>query len=587
MGSKSKAKPRPRSRKRLVSSFRRTTTLPPTTLNNTEPNDNNSGKNDDYINTNSIIDKANLINLMENTICINCHKQWLGSIQCRKREGLYESLEFICSYCEHAVKLPTSKQQTMTQRREINIRAQLGAHLTGIGRSGLEKLCVALNIPPPIDEDHYTATDAYLLDIIQIHQQNSMDLAVKEAVQEASSTNLTVSGDGSWITRGHSSAHGIADICSTTQRPKVIDVERSSKECSQCIGAQSIRKSNTEKYEIFMRSHQCEVNYAGSSGSMERTLIKDMFKRSISKYNVQYHYYIGDGNTKVHKALLDDPTYENVEVQKIEDVNHYSKRLSNRIKKIKTQNKNKILQDGLKIGGAGRLTDQHILKFKMYLGKAIRENLGNLTNMYHSAQVIFYNYYSTDQDPQHQFCDPKWCKYLQDSDTYDHGQHSIPRACMDIVKPAFDELCSKEALKKVVRGGSQNPNETFHGILWHLVPKHRYASGLMIDIGVGLAVILYNDGYKKLRDLFQQLFNSCGYYTNHGIIALDTSKEGDRQKFFGRKRTQKVNEQQTHKIFLDNDDNSSNGEDDESDGYLYSIRSSDEDAYEPGGDDLY
>ncbi|CAF1216627.1 unnamed protein product, partial [Didymodactylos carnosus] len=274
-------------------------------------------------------------------------------------------------------KLPTSKQQTMTQCREINIRAQLSAHLTDIGRSGLEKLCIALNIRAPIDEDHYTATDAYLLDIIQIHQQNSVDLSVKEAVQEASSINLKVSGDGSWITRGHSSAHRNADICSTTKRPKVIGVERSSKECSQCIAAQSIRKSNSEKYEIFVRIHPCEINYA--------------------------------------------------------------------------------------------------------------------------------------------------------------------------------------------------------------VPKHRYASGLMIDIGVGLAVTLYNDGYKKLHDLFERLFNSCGYWTNHGIIALDTSKEHDRQMFFSCKRTRKVNEQQRHKIVRNNDDNSSDDEHDESDGYLYSIMSSDEDGYEPGG----
>ena len=101
----------------------------------------------------------------------------------------------------------------------------------------------------------------------------------------------------------------------------------------------------------------------------------------------------------------------------------------------------------------------------MYLGKAIRDNLGNLTNMYHSVRGIFYYYYSTGQDLQHQFCDPKWRKYLQDSDTYDHDHHWIPRACTNFIKPAFDELCSKEALKKVVRGGSQNPNETFHGIL--------------------------------------------------------------------------------------------------------------------------
>ena len=86
--------------------------------------------------------------------------------------------------------------------------------------------------------------------------------------------------------------------------------------------------------------------------------------------------------------------------------------------------------------------------------------------MYHSAQPIFYHYYSIDQDPQHHFGDSKWCKSLQDSDTYDHEQHSIPRACMDTIKPAFHELCSKEALKKVVRGGGgQKPNETFHEIL--------------------------------------------------------------------------------------------------------------------------
>ena len=209
-----------------------------------------------------------------------------------------------------------------------------------------------MNIPPPIDEDYYTATDAYLLDVIQIHRQGSLNLAVKEAVQEANSTHLTVSGDGSWITRSHSSAHEVADICSTAKRPKIIDVKRSSKECSQCKGVQSIRKSNPEKYEIFMRSHQCEVNCAGSSDSMEGTLIKNMFKRSISKYNVQHHYYIGDGDAIMHKALLDDPPYEIVEVQKIEDVNYYSKRLSNRIKKIKIRSENKILQDGLKIGDA-------------------------------------------------------------------------------------------------------------------------------------------------------------------------------------------------------------------------------------------
>ncbi|CAF3335423.1 unnamed protein product [Rotaria sp. Silwood2] len=196
-----------------------------------------------------------------------------------------------------------------------------------------------------------------------------MNLAIQEPVQEANSLNLTVSGDGSWITGGRASAHGIADLCSTITKPQ------------------------------------------------------------------------------------------------IKDINHYAKWLSNRCKNLKDWNKNKILKDGLKISGPGRLTEKHIIKFKIYLSSAIRKNKTNLSVMFQNSQAIFYHYYSTNEDPQHHFCGPKWCKYLQDKVPYDHDQHSLPRAFMDIIRPAFNALCSKDALKKVVNGGSKNSNETFHGIL--------------------------------------------------------------------------------------------------------------------------
>ena len=45
-----------------------------------------------------------------------------------------------------------------------------------------------------------------------------------EGVLEADGTrNLTVSIDGAWLTRGHSSIHGFSALCSTTKRPKAID----------------------------------------------------------------------------------------------------------------------------------------------------------------------------------------------------------------------------------------------------------------------------------------------------------------------------------------------------------------------------
>ncbi|CAF3859946.1 unnamed protein product [Rotaria sp. Silwood1] len=620
MVSNTKRKPRPKSRKRLLANFNKNisssvTMLCPSKDNNTMPqqtasyskkattiheqqksvsfcklslndNDDDSG---DYVNSYSIIDKSNLLRFIENTICITCHRPWSGSIECSKREGLQEWLCFTCYNCGNTTTLSTSKQVLKTQRHSINIRAQLGAYLAGIGHGGLQKLCAALNLPPPLSEDNYSKTNEFLVPKIQACQQKSMHNAIEEAVKEAGGRELVISGDGTWLTRGRTSAHGVADLCSTAKISKIIDTERSSKRCSKCMGYRSIREIKPDEYEEYIKNHTCEINYDGASGSMERNLIHIMFKRSITKYNVKYCKYIGDGDAKVFKYLLDDPPYHNLTVEKIEDINHYAKRLLNRCKKLKTENKNKILEDGLKIGGNKRLTDQHIVKFKKYLAKAIRENKKNLNMMYQRAQAIFYHYYSTNQDPLHHYCDMKWCKYLQNKAVYDHDKHSIPRPCMDCIKPAFDELCSKQALTKVLHGGTQNSNEAFHAILWSMAPKHRYLSGTMLDIAIGLAVVLYNDGYLQLYKLFEELFGSGGYFTKKIFTHMDCERiHHGQKKLFAKLRTkQRKENEENEKMMMDNEDTDDGTSSDNSDNdeVLYSIVSSDEDAYEPGGDD--
>ena len=35
---------------------------------------------------------------MKTIICVNCRQRWDGKIQCCKRDGLSECLEFICYY---------------------------------------------------------------------------------------------------------------------------------------------------------------------------------------------------------------------------------------------------------------------------------------------------------------------------------------------------------------------------------------------------------------------------------------------------------------------------------------------------------
>lgn len=62
-----------------------------------------------------------------------------------------------------------------------------------------------------------------------------------------------------------------------------------------------------------------------------------------------------------------------------------------------------------------------------------------------------------------------------------------------------------ENLSRVLNGSTQNPNESYHSLLWSMAPKSRSSSGAMIDFCVALSVIVYNNGFQSLLPLFQSL----------------------------------------------------------------------------------
>ena len=111
-----------------------------------------------------------------------------------------------------------------------------------------------------------------------------MQNAVEGACAEAGSRDLVISGDESWQKRGSSSHHGVVVVISSPDAPKVIylrsvllrfiilyllwvlDIERLSKRCTVCDGANSIKQSNPVKFEQMMSTHRWQLNYKGSSG---------------------------------------------------------------------------------------------------------------------------------------------------------------------------------------------------------------------------------------------------------------------------------------------------------------------------------
>ena len=94
-------------------------------------------------------------------------------------------------------------------------------NLSEIGYAGLVKICGALNVPPSVEEEHFSSMMCQILSVVREHQHQSIKTAVDEACKIAGSKQLTVSGDGSWQKRGFASLNGVAVVLSSCSTPKV------------------------------------------------------------------------------------------------------------------------------------------------------------------------------------------------------------------------------------------------------------------------------------------------------------------------------------------------------------------------------
>ncbi|CAF1228467.1 unnamed protein product [Rotaria sordida] len=137
---------------------------------------------DDLLDINLIIHIKSLISLLKQTLCSECNHLWDGS----------------------------SPQVQDGRRQEINARLELGATLCGLGYNGIIKLLGTLNLPPPTQQRKYSETQEFILNYVEKCQEQSMIAVVEEAIAETGSAReLTLSGDGAWLTRGHTSVHGV------------------------------------------------------------------------------------------------------------------------------------------------------------------------------------------------------------------------------------------------------------------------------------------------------------------------------------------------------------------------------------------
>ena len=298
-----------------------------------------------------------------------------------------------------------------------------------------------------------------MLDQIVIAVETVARFAFKKAANEEKQKNaekgfpeneLSVSGDGSWAKRGFSSLLGIVSLIgkySNKNRDVII-------KSSICKGCQYLAQKNPVEAESLYEDHkaECMANHEGSASKMEVDGVLEMFKRSLEYFGVKSVKYIGDGDSKTHKKLVDGKPYDGEpDVEKQECVLHVKKRIYRHLqatkktitehakvkkqiedaeqKKIDEEEKKKAEEEGKpalrKLKTVARksseskqpkplqLTNKLMLKLSTYYGLAITRNSNSLEDMRKAVWATFFHYTYTDAKPQHSNCSDSWCKYLK------------------------------------------------------------------------------------------------------------------------------------------------------------------------------
>lgn len=419
---------------------------------------------------------------------------------------------------------------------EINRRSIYAMRSIGQGLMGLKKFCGLMNMPPPVAQSTYNLVIGCLLKATKDVATEAMHKATLEEINETeetatnSKTDLTVSGDGTWMRRGHTSLYGVCTIIGANSG-KILDVDVLSSFCQGCNSWKGLKTG--DEYQKWLQEHKdsgkCNRNHFGSAGNMEVEGIKKMFHRSEAENGVRYCSYIGDGDTATYPAICDSQPYgPDVTIVKEECVGHVQKRMYSRLSKLKEKNKSTILSDGKKIGGKNRLTGQVIDQLCIYYGNAIRGNSNDLTGMRKSIWAIWNHKASTDENPRHHFC-PKgpdsWCTYQRAICTnkvhqYKH-KNTIPVSIMDFIKPVFLDLSAPNLLRRCLKGKTQNANESYNSVLWSICPKKGFAGKNIVEIAAYEAAILYNEGNTARSKVLQHLNMEPGKYFESAMKSFD------------------------------------------------------------------
>ncbi|KAH8038702.1 hypothetical protein HPB51_002846 [Rhipicephalus microplus] len=188
---------------------------------------------------------------------------------------------------------------------------------------------------------------------------------------------------------------------------------------------------------------------------------------------------------------------------------------------------------------------QHLL-----LDHSIFAEDAELLTMQRAVMATYHHVTSTDQDPHHELCPEgaqSWCRHRAAEakrEPQPKHKHSLPDYVAAAMLPIYERLSQKSLLQRCLGAKTQNASESFHSILWSLMPKEQDSSLIAVETALHEAVLRYNAGCCKAT---QVISDSIGLQPGHLAIQRAREKDALRLKKNSKRHQEKMEARQKKK----------------------------------------
>ncbi|XP_024942124.1 uncharacterized protein LOC107269098 [Cephus cinctus] len=282
------------------------------------------------------------------------------------RHGLRTQFQFECRMCHF--KSSVWSDPPDDAGLDIHTAAAAGCITAGIGGAQLKEVLSAMAVQSPSSKTSQNYAEIVGEGFAKAAAENMTAAAEEEMKLAVTRGDVTKDGiamipvvaDGSWMTRSYKTKYnslaGVGAIVGYHTR-KILFIGVRNKYCALCAYA--------DAKDVEPRKHTCFKNWGSnkSSTSMESDAIAEGFCSSIEMHNLMYTELIADGDSSVYKKILNMNPYENVQVKKIECINHLLRNLCNKVKES-TKGKGRI-------GNWRSVIEGKVKKFRSAVVKAV------------------------------------------------------------------------------------------------------------------------------------------------------------------------------------------------------------------------